>query len=333
MKFFIKFLSKLENIEYFVVSENQIYHTKNGILYINNLGLINDEIPFASNSTYIYSNLIFSGKDFYYDTISKSVKYIQELVGYYYSNVFDESNLLFGKSDMVLYNIESKKIVYKGDFFCDRSPNIIYGNLFICRGENFFSSYNYLDKNTIWLHSFSDLLDGVEIHQAGNIVVFEGKAYFYLYDDKGGNKATICIDINTGEVLHTYDNFGGDLFLFGNKIGAAAYGIVQVLNLETNEVREYDFSQTLQEHNLKICWNRNVFTEDGLLYFIGTNEAKNKVGILDLNTEQLLWHTSFDISETECNINQQVRNIQLQGCRLYVHCSDNTLHIFENTNS
>jgi hypothetical protein len=103
-----------------------------------------------------------------------------------------------------------------------------------------------------------------------------------LYDDKDGrNTATICINIDKGNIEHIYKGFGGDLFLSGNKIGTAAYETVQILDTETNEFDTLDVSSILKPHNIKLSWNRNIFTEEGLLYFTGAfEESKNKMALL-----------------------------------------------------
>ena len=189
-----------------------------------------------------------------------------------------------------------------------------------------------LDNNVVlWQHSFSELLPPIQtadnLFQNGNMIIHNGCLYFSLFENNRHlNTATICIDIETGKVENIFKGFAGNLSLFGNNIGIVSNETVQILNTETNKIETLNVSSILKPHNLSISWNGNIFTEDGLLYFRGDS----KVGIIDLDAKELLWHTSFDISKLEYNINQQIMDIQLHSEKLYIHCSDNTLHIFEN---
>ena len=179
-------------------------------------------------------------------------------------------------------------------------------------------------------HSFSELLTPIQttndLFQNGNIIVHNGYLYFSLFENnRHWNTATVCINIETGKIENIFKGFAGNLILFGDKIGVVSNETVQILHTKTHKIEIIDVSPILRSNKLQASWNGNFFTEDGLIYFCGNN----KVGIIDLNAHELLWQNSFEISDTEYNINRQVMDIQLHNNRFYVHCSDNTLHIFE----
>ncbi|MBV7441492.1 hypothetical protein KRX57_08665 [Weeksellaceae bacterium TAE3-ERU29] len=146
--------------------------------------------------------------------------------------------------------------------------------------------------------------------------------------DKRNNKntATIAIDVETGEIKNKYKGFAGKLFLYKNKLYTAGYYKVQILDIETEQISEIDFTDTLKPKDLQIHWN-NFIVEDDYIYFIDGHWATtNKIGILDLKNKQLVWETSIKIND---NINNNIREIKISVNRLYAHCSDKSLHIFE----
>ncbi|MFV0587986.1 hypothetical protein [Bacteroides reticulotermitis] len=310
--------------EYIILSDDYTY------IYDINLDLLKEikkrcSILIQFNKTILFQEQ--NGESIF--KIEKST--LKEKIGkYFLSQYFIVGDNLFvlNENDSIIEFDSNLNELKK--YTIGRFPKFLFFNKFIRTPNGKIICYDLYSNSILWEYNFSDLLNGIEIKQIGEFIFNDDKIYFYLYDDRGSYRSTICIDVNTGEILHKYGNFGGDLYLFEKKIGVAAYNTIQILDTLTNQVEEYDFSEILAEHKLEIRWNGNIFTEEGLLYFIGTGGAKNKVGLLNLKTQELLWHASFDIPETEYNINQQVSNIKLQENKFYVHCSDNTLHIFEN---
>ncbi|MBV7441488.1 hypothetical protein KRX57_08645 [Weeksellaceae bacterium TAE3-ERU29] len=181
--------------------------------------------------------------------------------------------------------------------------------------------------NKLWQHNFLDLLKGEEIKQHGEIIVHKGILYIYLADKRNNkNTATIAIDAETGEIKNKYKGFAGKLFLYKDKLYTAGYYKVQILDIETEQISEIDFTDILKPKDLQIHWN-NFIVEDDYIYFIDGHWATtNKMGILDLKNRKLAWETSIEIND---GINNNIREIKISGNRLYAHCSDKSLHIFE----
>jgi len=324
----------IENVELFETQNGSIYagNKANLVVYDKYFNLIEKHDGHISYMLRYKQNILFRIGDVEITYVLNNQNITELSNTTLMGNFIDDNYLYILCSDDLICKY-SENFNLEDRYNIGRFPKLIFQDKFLRTPNKSMLCYS-LDSNVqLWQYKFTDLLLGVEIHQAGNIVIFEEKVYFYLYDNKGSNRATVCIDTNTGEVLHTYDNFGGDLYLFGNKIGVANSKTAQVLNLDTNEITEYDFCNILQEDDLKISWNHNIFTEDGLLYFVGGKSifTTNHLGVIDLNKQELIWHSLIEIHD-EDNINNNIQDIKLVDNRLYVHCSDNTLHVFENTN-
>jgi outer membrane protein assembly factor BamB len=178
-----------------------------------------------------------------------------------------------------------------------------------------------------WQYSFSELLQGHEIKQYGNIVVYENKLFIYLADNRDAkNLATVSIDINTGKVLNIYKDFAGNLILSDSKMYVASYEMVKTLNLINNEIIEIDFSDILEPLGLRIHWNKSIVQGDYLYFVDGHSYTTNKFGVLDLKSRKLVWNTEIKIDD---GINNNIQKIKVIDNKLYVHCSDNSLHIFK----
>lgn len=206
-------------------------------------------------------------------------------------------------------------------------------NIYVVTNSDFIFIRNkiiYLKKNDnqiLWQHTFSDLLQGEAIEQVGNIIVCNNHLYLCLKDGKSEkNNATFCIEVETGKVTDVYRGFYGFLFLEEGRIYTSYIYFLKGLNLNSGEIIEYNFEEILKPLNLKIHWNKSV-VKDNKLYFVDFNiYSTNRMGIIDLETKQLIWQKDFEIND---GINNNIQEIRVIDNRLYVHCSDNTLHIFE----
>lgn len=188
-------------------------------------------------------------------------------------------------------------------------------------------SLSILNGENNWKYLFSELLQGEEIKQYGNIVTYENKVFMYLADNKDSKKtATISIDISSGEVVNVYKGFAGNLILSDNKIYVASYEMIKVLDLYTNEIIELDFKDILEPLKLSIHWNKSVVKGDYLYFVDGHFYTTNKLGILDLKLKKLVWNGEIKIKD---DINNNIQKIMIADSRLYAHCSDNSLHVFE----
>jgi hypothetical protein len=324
MKYIIQFLNKFIGVKKFQVMNNNLY-----ILFNNTLRIIehNNEtiIDFNSDDLFIVNDKLFSDENFYYDTKNKKKETIK--LNYYYTGLHLDNNLVFTNKDLVIYSLKENAIIKNVQFFEDSSLSLLLEDKFIVRGNDFYSLHDLKSLNIIWKYSFSELLKGHEIKQYGNIVVYENRLYVYLSDDKDSkNTATISIELNTSNILNTYQGFAGNLMLSNDKLYVASYEMVKILNLTNNQIIEIDFTDILKPLALQIHWNTSVVQEDYLYFVDGHSRTTNKLGVLDLKSRTLVWHTEIEIDD---DINNNIQNIKVIDDKIYVHCSDNILHIFE----
>ncbi|MBV7441487.1 hypothetical protein KRX57_08640 [Weeksellaceae bacterium TAE3-ERU29] len=323
----MRYIGKHSQVNKFQVYKDTLYLLDNSILkIIDKKGL--HQIDFNSSTLYLYDNKIYSGKNFYYAPDNKKIKIIDDLTGYYYTDTYFEDKLLFSNTEMIVYSMNNKQIEFRIPFSEEYGLSMLYKDKFVARGDDYYAGYLLEDyEKPIWQHSFSDLLEGEEIKQHGEIIIHKGILYIYLADKRNNkNTATIAIDVETGEIKNKYKGFAGKLFLYKDKLYTAGYYKVQILDIETEQISEIDFTDILKPKDLQIHWN-NFIVENDYIYFIDGHWATtNKMGILDLKNKQLVWETSIEIND---GINNNIREIKISGNRLYAHCSDKSLHIFE----
>jgi hypothetical protein len=177
-----------------------------------------------------------------------------------------------------------------------------------------------------WRIDYHDLVENVDCKIYGRIIKVGTKLFFYLSNLNEEN-VTFCVDYSTGEVIGRFENFAGNLYSAGNKLYVSAYTFVKILDTATNQITVIDLTSELQPLNLQIHWEKSVYTEDGFMYFVdGHFFTTNRFGIVDLNMKKLIWHGELEISD---GVNNNIQEIRIENERVYVHCSDNTLHVFE----
>jgi hypothetical protein len=181
-----------------------------------------------------------------------------------------------------------------------------------------------LDSNDLlWHHRYSDLLEGERVHQVGNILVHNNILYISLSDWEKGD-GTFCININTGEIVKRLMTLG--FIQKENGTVYSPYGY-EIKTVNTNDFKTKIVEiEDLKKTNLFINKSRWI-VKGNLLYFVdGDIMPTNRTGIIDLETNKLVWQTELQING---GINNEIREIRVQNNRLYAHCADNTLHIFE----
>ena len=333
----IQFLSKIDEVERFLVIGDKEFCLIDGKVSYYKRGLQEGSFIFDADSFYEYNQLLFSDSNFYYSIPEAQTVKLNDLDGYFFSNTFNKGLILFTGYDLLVYDFVGRRIIWQAPHFEDRSAWAMKHNGFICMGEKFLSFYDYQNNRHVWQHNYADLLQGIAVDTIGNFITIDDHLYIWVYDDKDSkNHATFRININTGEVIQEYKGFGGTLIPFNHHmIGKASHYEAAILNTQTDEITRYDLSDLLKPLDIQMSWTQCKFSNDGLLYFAGSSTSrykqgsKNKIGIIDLNTQSLLWHTAIDIPEGDHNINQQVMSITIQNNLLYAHCSDYTVHIFE----
>ncbi len=208
-----------------------------------------------------------------------------------------------------------------------RFPKLIMDGRFIkSRDNGGFSCFDIYSQSKLWQLNFSNLLQGQEILQTGNILVSYNKIYFHLYERNEVNNATFCVDVETGVVLNRYNNFGIYLQQQDDCIFTAYNYEYKILYTRTQEVKSVNMEHEFKQYNLHINLSRWV-VQNNLLYFVdGIIMPTNRFGIINMETGKLV-----DLQEVNINdgINNNIREIQVHHNKIFVHCSDNTLHIFE----
>jgi hypothetical protein len=125
-----------------------------------------------------------------------------------------------------------------------------------------------------------------------------------------------------------FDTVGEYLKQFGNKIYATkGFEGLSELNMDTFEVKTYDFEDILSPVNMSINDSRFIITNEGLLFFTdGGGRPKNRFGIIDLKKLELLHVEEIEIFDT---ISHCIQSLQVYDDRVYAHTSDNSLHIYQ----
>jgi len=204
---------------------------------------------------------------------------------------------------------------------------IINDSLFISKTEELISVQSFEDINDSWKKKYSELLNGERIEQFGDIIAHKEKLYIYLADNANSkNTATVSINIQSGNLEALYQQFAGNLTLYNNKIYVANATEIKTLDLKTNEIKKYDLTNTLSKVGLEIYWNSFRISDDKLFFVSGHSMPTNKLGVVDLETLELIWHKELDIED---DINKNIQEIKVVENKLFVHCSDQSLHIFE----
>jgi len=212
-------------------------------------------------------------------------------------------------------------------------PSLFINNYYVKILSNTIFCYKLKNNEILWQHSFSELLEAEQgddfIFQNGNIVVHNGKIYFSLFENNRHlNTVTVCIDVETGKIEKKYKGFAGNLTLFSNKIAIAGDKVVEILDLETQTVLKKDYSKYLETDNLSISWNSFKISEDEMFYFIASDYRQGSyIGIIDLKTDELIWLHALNPDKEIYDIG--ALDFKVSENRMYVHCSDKSLYIFE----
>ncbi len=190
------------------------------------------------------------------------------------------------------------------------------------------SGHNPSDGSTLWEVDYKQLLQAGSAQQVGRIVFYKNGIYVCLKENALSDRVvTFGIDKGTGAVLCRLEGFGGNMSLVGDKIYAVGRSFELLeLDPDSREIKTYDFSRILDPKNLKLNWGKWQVNPDGLFYFIDGMRRKNRFGIIDLHKEELLEVVEIKIND---GINDNIVDLEQHEGRIYVHTSDDRLHIFE----
>jgi hypothetical protein len=358
----IQYLNKMENFRFvtkfvgvnqecsFVVKNNNIYTSINEQFYKYNI-LTNSKEKLLDKNIYWFVLLNNNILIYQYENGSslfllKDNNETYEIYGKYYlysSLIINNNEILIDKK-----NIETKRyeiVTVVNDYI--RKTNLIYfpdkiinENLYVYIALNTLHIYSF-EGSIVWQHGFDKLLKSKDVTQTGEIISYKNKLFIYLYDNED-KRATIALDVETGNELFRTSDFMGYIRLQEDRIYALYGKSVSILNPETYQIRKIDLSEELavldercEEYvdlgeSLDYTIRRFNFSptiyEVHYPYLYFAQERGAQVGIVNLETEKLEWHAFMDI---DYPVNPVVMDIKACENRLYVHCADKTLHVFE----
>lgn len=333
------------------------YFKKNKIFYDINREcsyIVNGDDLFISTEQglFVYSlkkdklEILINKKIYWFSILKNQVIYQlengEDLFGLWNNNkkegkYYLSSSILFGDNALILDKKNENTKLYETILLCEdfsiKPINLTYFPDKIIDNN----TYTYIALNTLfvytfnnqllWQHSFSDLLEGEKIVQVGDTIIYKDFLYLCLKDSENEkNNATFCIEIETGKVVNMYKGFYGFLFLKDDNIYTSYIYSVKKLSLISGEITEYSFENILKPKDLKIHWDKSI-VKNNKLYFVDFKiYSTNRMGVIDMEKCELIWQKDFEIND---GINNNIQEIRLVENRLYVHCSDNTLHILE----
>ncbi len=202
------------------------------------------------------------------------------------------------------------KAVFKSESF------LKFSNGLVCQ--------SLIDGEILWRYGLEQLL-GVNTQIQSDVIVIKDRLIFYASSEK--QSATFCLNRKTGNVIEKIDNFGGNFIKFNNQLYCVRYpNQVQILDPVTLKSKSIDYISVLKRQKLQI-WPNKFVVQDNEFYFVqNIGENFSRVGILDLNNNNLKWVYNFKPK------NGQVVDIQVYDSVLYVLTRDNTFHVFEKRN-
>lgn len=181
-----------------------------------------------------------------------------------------------------------------------------------------------------WRIDIGSIMDCEHFSIYGDIHEFNGKLYFFVAERHTDNKATLCINIETGALIRKLDNYLGWLHLANDHFYIVSDTAISILNPDTFAIEDIDVSAIMKEYDWIIAWDKFVI-KDQYLYFttmnIGSQTAPS-VGVIDMQERKLLWSQAIAVEQSWQNVSE----LRVEDKRLYVLTHDNTLHIFEEEN-
>jgi hypothetical protein len=334
MQYSMQYLNKYTKVRKFCI-KNNLYILVDNQIIIDTNGAIR-HFNFPSSTFYCLENGIFSGRNFYIN--QDELISLKELEGYYFSGISYNNLLVFSGNDFMIYDLNEKKSIFRSSHYEDRSLYKLFKEIFICYGGTFLSCHKILDGHEQWRINFKELMNGEEVKiygKGGNeLIVLGDKLFVFVQNRNMNHQATICININSGQVLHKTTTFGGIIYTDGQKLYVASNRKIAILDPATFGEERIDLEEELGPHDFYIEYDKSL-VKDGLLYFAarpGKLNIASIVGILDISARKLLWHTELlkDPNKKIDNENRlQVQEIQASEELLCVLVAGGTLFVFK----
>jgi hypothetical protein len=295
-----------------------------GIFSVNDVFYVSD---IEATKTYIYS---IDGQLTVVDymmTLPFSIKERQTSLYIYPIIRNPKIGKAIGKVCKKSYKLEE---VYPIDIGLNGVWKVINDSCFLSKTESDIAINTFVNNERLWQFKLGDLMKGKDIKQYGEILIIDECLYLYLSDDKDSkNTATVSVNFNTGHIESMFANFGGKLTQYQGTLYVANSFTIKTLNLLSKEVKEYDLRKTLAKSNLQIHWNTYKIADDKLFFVDGHSVTSNRLGIVDLTSMELIWEKEIKVDD---DINNNIQEIRVSNDKLFVHCSDQSLHIFEQDN-
>lgn len=215
------------------------------------------------------------------------------------------------ESFFCLLNIINFKIFKKWKFE-DIRINKITQNIIICRNTQGLIGLNPSTGNTLWQKDFTHDIAKIEVWNEKVVVIelHDAHTIIALSSDDGQ-----LLWEQSGWLLHVHNNA---IYMIYNPDSNIL--IVKKTDALSGSVINYDLSEILKQNQL-LGETMQYTVEDNLIYF--SFFYKKIVTIINLETLQLQWLHQI---QTDAG---WIKEPRVEGNRLYVLDSDQTLHIFE----
>lgn len=195
---------------------------------------------------------------------------------------------------------------------------------------------NLSSGEELWKIELNDLLETQDessiYHQ--RIIAVNNKLFFWVRDKHFRKFATFVIDANTGKVLYSTEKFGGTIYLYGNYVHSIGGKGYSRMDTGSYNVEVYDLTDQLAEDDLNIESGFSFFYNDKIYFAArsGNVNLRSFLGIIDLNTQKLLWKTDLlkNPDKPADNDNRyQIEEIKANDKYIVVKTAGGTLLVFE----
>lgn len=324
-----KYLEIDKNVVKFDFYKGGIALLKDGKLLLNEA-----ELEFNAQSFFVKDDLIFSSRNFYLDNLR--FKYLKNALNVFFTNKICNSLITVTDNNFFyLYDLKNEEIVGKFVHFEDRSLYFLFEDKFICSGVEFITAHSNSDGNEFWRVETKDLLEAEETTIFHNrILLIKEKLFFWIRDKHFRKYCTFVIDANTGKVLHSTEKFGGTIYLYGNYVHSISGKGYSRIDVDSYNVEVYDLTDQLAEDDLNIESGFSFFYNDKIYFAArsGNVNLRSFLGIIDINTQELLWKIDLlkNPDKPADNDNRyQIEEIKANDRFIAVKTAGGTLLVFE----
>jgi outer membrane protein assembly factor BamB len=254
---------------------------------------------------------------------------IKRLEGPYYSTAF------YDNGDSV---VAARKVDQQEQFFTidanlntepfawyDRFLRTVKGAYYFARRGKFFSCHLLTNGEEQWrldLHEISGRTEGSIIN---DLIPYGDRLFMGI--ETG---AVLCLDIPSGKIIERIPLGKSHTKLHEGLIYGAAGQKLSILNANTLQWHTIDFSNALTPNGFNFSSVLIQLQGDELLFEkerLFSNDNVTVIGVANLNTQELLWHTEISIEEG----NFWLADLKIRGDKVGVLTQGGTLRVFEKT--